>query len=378
MTTAVIDFADVAKQWRTARRIYPIYLLLTRKFNLTTAPCRELESPIDRTEPAALESVDNWFASVDSAIEAQHLRQMLQTAHLVTEENLRDLLIHQLSRPVRSASVRDKVDFLCVQYYIHSAHHLHREHAHSFTEVAELLRPIIGDQWHSLESPPVSQDLENLLRESEQCAGLDEIIKRKIIDRGRELKVKAGDAYFSAPYLVIFARFNHLLRGAFFRVIQADLQSIRLGLHELEMRGWKNLNCTGAGFSSAEPLEALRQVVHDWKTPFRAAYAPAHNFNQILKVLDAVKKGLASPVPKAVQVAVPALKPVVAVPTAARPLPVKAMAAAVGAQASLSAKAAAPSVTKAPSPVAQKAAAPVARPATSSRLEDCLEQIAEK
>src|SRR5437868_3508401 len=374
MTTAVIDFADVAKQWRTARRIYPIYLLLTRKFNLATAPCRELESPIDRTEPAALEHVDNWFTSVDSAIEAQHLRQMMQTAHFETEENLRDLLIHQLSRPVRSASVRDKVDFLCVQYYIRSAHHLHREHAHSFTEVAELLRPIIGDQWHSIESPAVSQDLENLLRESEQCAGLDEIIKRKIIDRGRELKVKAGDAYFSAPYLVIFARFNHLLRGAFFRVIQADLQSIRLGLHELEMRGWKNLDCIAAGFSSEESLDALRQVVHDWKTPFRAPYAPAHNFNQILKVLDAVKKGLASPPPKAVQaapVAVPTIKPAVAVPTPEKPAPPKAMAAVAGVQA----RATAPQVIRdAPAP-AQGLAPVVASPLpTSSRLEDCLEQ----
>src|SRR5207248_6573100 len=144
-----------------------------------------------------------------------------------------DLLIHQLSRPARSAGVRDKVDFLCVQYYVHSAHHLHRENAHNFTEVAELLRPIVGDQWKSLEPPPISEDLENLLRESNQCVGLDEVIKRKIIDRGRELKVKAGDAYFSAPYLVLFARFNHLLRDAFFRAIQADLQSIRLGLHDV-------------------------------------------------------------------------------------------------------------------------------------------------
>src|SRR5947209_13066529 len=147
MTTAVIDFADVAKQWRTARRIYPIYSLLVRRFNVAAGPCRELESPIDRTEPEALEAVTKWFATVDAVVEAQHLRQMLQTAHIVTEENLRDLLIHQLSRRVKSANVRDKIDFLCVQYYVHSAHHLHRDNAHSFEEVAELLRPIIGDKW---------------------------------------------------------------------------------------------------------------------------------------------------------------------------------------------------------------------------------------
>ena len=80
MTTAVIDFADVAKQWRNARRIYPIYSLLVRKFKVAAGPCRELESPIDRAEPEALQRVDKWFASVDSTIEAQHLRQMLQTA----------------------------------------------------------------------------------------------------------------------------------------------------------------------------------------------------------------------------------------------------------------------------------------------------------
>src|SRR4051794_8204225 len=112
LMTTVIDLADVAKQWRTARRIYPIYLLLTRKFKLAVGPCRELESPIDRAEPEVLERLEKWFASVDTAIEVQHLRQMLQTAHTVSEENLRDLLVHQLSRPVKSASVRDKVDFL--------------------------------------------------------------------------------------------------------------------------------------------------------------------------------------------------------------------------------------------------------------------------
>src|SRR5947207_15620859 len=123
MAMAVVDFIDVAGQWRMARRMYPVYLSLVSAGDSGVAPCRELESPVNRSKPEVLKRVSNWFDSVDEKVAAHHLRLMLQTTELTSEENLRDLLIHQLSKFPKSAAVRDKVDYLCVQYYaLRSAH----------------------------------------------------------------------------------------------------------------------------------------------------------------------------------------------------------------------------------------------------------------
>src|SRR4051812_32101033 len=52
---ATINLAEVASQWRSARRLYPIYAAIAREFDLG-APCRELESPINRSEPEVLQA----------------------------------------------------------------------------------------------------------------------------------------------------------------------------------------------------------------------------------------------------------------------------------------------------------------------------------
>src|SRR4051794_1293893 len=110
MTWAAASVNEIAARWRMARRLYPIYSQIDRAFELGTAPCRELESPIDRLEPEIIEGVNHWFHAFDEKIRPHHVRHILQTAHLANEENLRDLLNWQLANPSKNLAVRDKID----------------------------------------------------------------------------------------------------------------------------------------------------------------------------------------------------------------------------------------------------------------------------
>ena len=112
MATATVDLNVLAGQWRAARRIYPIYSALVRQFDLGIEPCRELESPINRSEPEVMRRIAAWFNQMDLKVEAFQLRQLLQTTELGTEENLRALVKRQLAYPKKTKAVRDKVDFL--------------------------------------------------------------------------------------------------------------------------------------------------------------------------------------------------------------------------------------------------------------------------
>src|SRR4051794_19993900 len=129
MSTAVVNLAEVAQRWRNARRIYPLYSALEQQFEIGVGPCRELESPINRSEPEVLQRIDEWFEKMDDKVQVFQLRQLLQTTHLATEENLHALLARHLGKSVRPVSVRDKVDYLLVQYFAQCApHDTHNTH----------------------------------------------------------------------------------------------------------------------------------------------------------------------------------------------------------------------------------------------------------
>src|SRR4051812_45858107 len=122
MTTAVkpaMNVAELAVTWREARRIYPVYAALIRQFDLGIAPNADLESPINRAEPQILARIGRWFDEVDNKCEVWHLRQVLQTSGWISDEQLRSLTRRHLAKPKRDAKVRDKVDYLLVQYYAH-------------------------------------------------------------------------------------------------------------------------------------------------------------------------------------------------------------------------------------------------------------------
>lgn len=285
-----MDVTEVAARWRTARRLYPIYSQINRSFNVGVEPCRDLESPIDRSEADVLERVDHWFLAFDERVQPHQLRQVLQTTQVATPENLRELLNRQLSHPVKHLAVRDKADYLIVQYYAHCAPAVSQLRSPTFSGVGEILSEILGDV--SPKPPAFAGDLDAVTHELDSCSGLAELLRRRIIERVRELKDKHGAAFFAVPALIAFARSNYLLRHALFRLLQADLALIRLGLQELADQGFKTIDCSSAGLSSEEPLDSLMQTCDAWRNQFLAEYAPEKNFRQLLQILNAISVAL--------------------------------------------------------------------------------------
>ncbi|HUQ49675.1 MAG TPA: hypothetical protein VM056_03085 [Terriglobales bacterium] len=353
MATAVLNLNQVASQWRTARRIYPIYGALLTHFDLGMEPCRELESPINRSEPEVMQRVKAWFQQMDEKVQPFQLRQLLQMSHLGTEENMRILVQRQLAYTTKTKVVRDKVDFLMVQYYAQCSPHGAHEDL-SFDHFAEVLEPLVGDVSPLL--PPFCAELDVLFGKLEKCTNLGELLAGKIIEQARDLKERAEDKYFSPSVLVAVARFNYLMRLGFFRLIHADLHAIRLALRGMETRGQEVCDCSKAGLSVTEPLVNLRQICHDWKKPFRAAYSAGNSFRQLVDIRTAVERALSQPPPQpAVAVAPPVNELLVA-----------------------TAKATAKDQTVVPVKTAMGPAAKDPIPIETNDIDSCLEQIAKQ
>jgi hypothetical protein len=310
--TATVNLADVAARWRLARRLYPIYSALDRQFELGVGPCRDLEIPINRSEPEVLERVARWFDTMDPKIQVWQLRQLLQISHMADSPTLLALLKRQLAKPAKDAGVRDKVDYLFVQYYAECA----PEDAHnsqiSLAHVAEVLQHVVGDV--DLELPAAAQPLAAILADLEACKGLGDLLARQIIERAREVKNKVGDDYFKPAVLCAFVRFNFIVRMGFFRLMHADLHATRHAIHQMEQRGQQSCDCSSAGLSANESFVELRRICHEWKRPFRAAYSAGNNFKQLVAVRAAVETAVEKPAPVPSQPAVPT-------PVAAAPAP---------------------------------------------------------
>lgn len=290
MATAVVNLSQIAGQWRAARRIYPIYAALVRQFDLGVSPSRDLESPIDRSEAETIARVNAWFESVDAKVQVWQLRQLLQTSHIATEDSLRALFMRQFNKPVKNAGIRDIIDYLAVQYFAHCSPQDSHSSTVTFHHVAEVLVPILGPV--DDEIPDSVARLEIVLSELESCKSLGDLLELRILERAREIKEHAGDDYFLPASLVEFARFNFCLRLGFFRLMHADLHAIRYALHEMEARHQSACDVSSAGLSAAEPLANIRQICHEWKKPFRAAYSAGNNFKQLIQIRAAVEAEL--------------------------------------------------------------------------------------
>jgi hypothetical protein len=204
----------------------------------------------------------------------------------------------------------------------------------------------------------VTQKLDAVLEDLNACAGLKDLLDKKVIERARAIKQGLGDEYFQPASLIATARFNFKVRLGFFRLMQADLHFIRAALHVMESRGQSHCDAKSAGMSASTPLTDIRNICHDWRAAFRAAYGAAVNFEKIISLRYAVEAAAKAPAPPA--------------PSAS---PAKAP----------SAQPAAPAETSKLNPdrVAKAAAATmkmeaVTTPSRSLTIEDCIEQIAER
>src|SRR5690349_4397726 len=176
MTTVTKPLTEIAAEWREARRLYEVYGALLGKFALGLPPCHDLESPIDRNEPEAIERIQAWFAQMDERVHVHQLRQLLQTSKLGTEENLRSLIRHHLEKEKKTEADRDKIDFLLVQYLSACAPAGFYEKNVTFDEIAQVLEPVLGEV--GAHPPKWQEPLEKATDELENLRSLRDLLEQ--------------------------------------------------------------------------------------------------------------------------------------------------------------------------------------------------------
>jgi hypothetical protein len=292
------------------------------------------------------------------------LRQFLQTSLLADQDGLESLLEHFLAKQVKSDIVRDKIDFLLVQYFSQLAPSGVTDADVNLAYVAEALKPVLGEV--ELKPPVWLNALDRVLEASRKCRSLDELLHGGILEQGRKAKGLAGDLFYLPVALVAFTRFGYLMRRSFFRLMLGDLNGILDGLTELEEKGVQTIDCRRAQFSAQEPIVRLRVICQSWKVMFQAEYSSGQPLRMLVDLRASVEHALGRgkpPEPEvktpAVAKDVPAAKPAPAAAPAAKPAPPAAKPAAKPVVAAKPAPAAA-------KPAASAAAAGVSRPATKT------------
>lgn len=283
---------SVAAEWRTIRRLYPIYAAIAREFQLGDPPCESLNEVNERSEPDAFQRIGQWLAEMDQRIEAHHFRQLLQTSDLASsEDKMHTLVDRYLNKEHRTEFDRDKIDFLLIQYFAVCAPPSFHDREVDLEDVAEVLEPILGECPTSL--PEWLRPLEQLIADMQRCRTLADLERHRIIERGRELKAAAGGRYFDSIALLAFTRFNYLLRCACFRLVDNDLRAIEAGLWELGARSVYFVDCTSVQLSPQEPLSNLFQLCLNLRKPLILDYSTGRSFDLLMGLRTIIERALA-------------------------------------------------------------------------------------
>jgi hypothetical protein len=369
---------DLATQWSYACRLYPIYFELAREFAIDVQANPELEACVETPGKDVVEQATHWLDEMDERIQVHQLRQFLQTSSVMNPEAVLALLQHFLAKTPKTDAIRDKIDFLLVQYFSQLAPTGIDDSEVDLGYVAQTLEPVLGQV--ELKAPVWLNALDRVLESARRCKSLDELLHGGVLEQGRKAKGQAGDLFYLPVALTAFTRFGYLMRRAFFRLMLGDLNTILDGLTELEEKGVETIDCRRAQFSDKEPIIRLRMICQSWKVMFQAEYSSGSPLRMLVDLRASVEHALgrgkgpaidprakpatakstagakpAAPAAKPAVAATPAApaKPATAKPgPAAKPAPVVAKAAAAaGSSASASAKAT-------PKPAAAKPAPP--------------------
>jgi hypothetical protein len=276
--------------------LQPIYRALVSEFVIEVPACpltaQSLESGQDSesADPEFQTRAEEWFQQVDRQIQVHQLRQFLQTTPLASELVLRNLIAHQLRKPIKSGSDRDKIDFLLVQYFSLCTPTGVADSEVDLKYVAQVLVPVLGPQ--SPEMPDWLTPLEGVMQSAAHCRRLSELLHGGTLDQGRKLKSQAGDKYFDPAVMAAFARFSFMIRRTFFRLMHDDLNAIQDGLRELDRRGIHAVDCRRAQFSDQEPTARLRMICQSWKVMFHAEYSSGHPLRMLVDLRAAVDDAL--------------------------------------------------------------------------------------
>jgi hypothetical protein len=281
---------DLAAQWISARRLYPIYFELAREFAIEVKTCAELEAGVEAPGKEAVEQARQWLEQMDSQVQVHQLRQFLQTNALVTQETLLYLVQHFVAKSEKSDKVRDKVDFLLVQYFSQIAPTGINDSEVDLAYVARALEPVLGPV--ELKPPVWLNALDRVLDAARKCRSLDELLHGGILEQGRKAKGLAGELFYLPVALVAFTRFGYLMRRVFFRLMLGDLNIILDGLTELEDKGVQTIDCRRAQFSAQEPILRLRMICQSWKVMFQAEYSSGSPLRMLVDLKASVEHAL--------------------------------------------------------------------------------------
>jgi len=361
-----IPVQDLVTQWNNARRLYPVYFEIAREFAIDVQTCADLEAGADTPGKEAVEQANRWLNELDERVQVHQLRQFLQTSALATPESLLQLLQHFLAKPAKTDAVRDKIDFLMVQYFSQMAPSGLDDGEVDLAYVSQTLQPILGQV--DLKTPVWLNALDRVLESARRCKSLDELLHGGILEQGRKAKAQAGELFYMPIALVAFTRFGYLMRRVFFRLMLGDLNLIVDGLAELEGRGVTTIDCRRAQFSAQEPILRLRMICQSWKVMFQAEYSSGQPLRMLVDLRASVDYALgkgkgdapakAEGAANAAAAKPAATRPAVTKP-AAKPAPaVKAAAAAAGAGSSKAAAKTVPAPVQAAKPAAEPDEAP--------------------
>jgi hypothetical protein len=281
---------DLAAIWSSARRLHPIYAELGREFVIELPPCADLEVGADTPGRESVEQAQQWLNAMDEKLQVHQLRQFLQTSSLVNPDGLVALLQHFLAKTSKTESVRDKIDFLLVQYFSQGAPSELDDNSADLAYVAQGLEPVLGNV--ELKAPVWLNALDRVLDSARRCRSLDELLHGGVLEQGRKAKVQAGDLFYLPIALVAFTRFGYLMRRVFFRLMLADLNNILDGLTELEEKGIETIDCRRAQFSAQEPIIRLRMICQSWKVMFQAEYSSGQPLRMLVDLRASVEGAL--------------------------------------------------------------------------------------
>jgi hypothetical protein len=281
---------DLAAQWKSARQLYPIYFELAREFAIEVKPFAELDAKVDQPGKETVEQAKRWMEEMDQHIQVHQLRQFLQTTSSVNQQGLLALVQHFLTHPLKSDAMRDKIDFLLVQYFSQLAPTGVSDAEVDLAYVAQSLQPVLGEV--ELKPPVWLNSLDRVLETARRSRSLDELLHGGVLEQGRKAKGLAGDLFYLPVALVAFTRFGYLMRRVFFRLMLGDLNTILEGLTELEDKGIVTIDCRRAQFSEKEPIARLRMICQSWKVMFQAEYSSGQPLRMLVDLRASVNQAL--------------------------------------------------------------------------------------
>src|SRR5437762_3856882 len=201
MSTTELSITQVRAEWQRMRQLYSFYAALNERFGLGVAPFSELASAEDTIpDLELLESARQWMSGIDNKATAFNLRQLMHSSAALPEDTLRILILRHLHQLEKTEQLREKLDFLLVQYFAQVfGASVHPEEV-SFRDVAEGLDAILGAVipqnfgW--------AYELEKLTAKLRGYSSLKDLIDSEFLDRGDRKSTRLNSSHRCISYAV--------------------------------------------------------------------------------------------------------------------------------------------------------------------------------